>query len=302
MRLKNFTMKRFAKILAILVLGISVTYCKKDDSNDVPPPRDYAVQYAQEIQDIEEYLKTHYIANVDDDMNITMQSIPTGGSQVSIWDQEDYPLQHKIVSSNNVDYKIYYFVLREGVGESPTKFDRILASYRGVFLDGEQFDYLPYPQNLSSLEGAIKGWQEIIPLFKTGIYDDAPSPNPASYTDFGAGVMFLPSGLAYYNQTVGNVYPYSTLIFSFKLYDLEYVDNDNDGILTKDETEPGIALEDYDTDGDGIPDYLDPDDDGDGVFTRIEITKEDGTLYSFDEIPVCPSGNGKKKHLDPSCS
>ena len=39
-------------------------------------------------------------------------------------------------------------------------------------------------------------------------------------------------------------------------------DDDNDGILSEDE--------DGDTDGDGIPDYLDPDDDGDGVATAEE--------------------------------
>jgi hypothetical protein len=55
-----------------------------------------------------------------------------------------------------------------------------------------------------------------------------------------------------------------------------------------------------DTDADGTPDYVDTDDDGDGYLTKAEITKEDGTLYSFDEIPTCTDG-GKKRHLDASC-
>lgn len=51
-------------------------------------------------------------------------------------------------------------------------------------------------------------------------------------------------------------------------------DDDGDNILTKDENpDPdgnGIFDDAQDTDGDGTPDYLDPDDDGDDVLTRDE--------------------------------
>lgn len=51
-------------------------------------------------------------------------------------------------------------------------------------------------------------------------------------------------------------------------------DDDNDNVLTKDEkhnyTKADGLSKAQDTDGDGIPDYLDNDDDGDGVLTRLE--------------------------------
>lgn len=51
-------------------------------------------------------------------------------------------------------------------------------------------------------------------------------------------------------------------------------DDDGDGVLTKDENPDPNGDGDFsdaqDTDGDGIPDYLDDDDDGDGVLTRDE--------------------------------
>ena len=49
--------------------------------------------------------------------------------------------------------------------------------------------------------------------------------------------------------------------------DIDDVDDDGDGLLTVNERPGGVNV---DTDGDGLPDYLDPDDDGDGVPTLIE--------------------------------
>lgn len=302
--LKKFKMKRYFRLLTILTVITLFTACKRDDDGLTPvPPRDYGEQYAAEKVIIQEYLQTHYIANVDEDMNVSLQPIPNGGTQTSIWDQTEYPLQSKPVNSNGVDYTVYYLTLNEGGGESPTRADLIKAAYRGTLLDGTQFDYLPYPQSFSPLEEAIKGWQEIIPLFKTGTYIDIPNnPNPPTFEDFGAGVMFLPSGLAYFNNPVGtNVPSYSPMIFTFKLYQLEYVDSDEDGILNKDETEQGIDIIDYDTDGDGIPNYLDTDDDGDGYPTLTEITDENGNLYDFENIPSCSESSTVPRHLDPSC-
>ena len=55
------------------------------------------------------------------------------------------------------------------------------------------------------------------------------------------------------------------------------------------------ALYDYDTDEDGLPNYSDPDDDGDGKPTRDEIIiNEDGSI----EFPDS-NGNGTPDYLDP---
>lgn len=301
--LKKLKMKRYFKAACLISLITFFTACKSDDDVSVTPPRDYGEQYITEKAAIEDYLHTHYIVSVSEDMDVEFAAIPAGGTQTSIWDQTEYELLSKAVNSNDVDYTVYYLVLREGVGQSPTRADKILTAYRGILLDGTQFDYLPYPQTLSSLSETIEGWQEIIPMFKTGTYDATPGPNPVTFEDYGAGVMFLPSGLGYYNSPVGNISSYSTLIFSFKLYELEYVDTDGDGILSKDETEPGIDIADYDTDGDGTPNYLDTDDDGDGYLTLNEITDPlTGEPYPLDEIPTCPGNeSGIKRHLDPSC-
>ncbi|MDN3492125.1 hypothetical protein [Winogradskyella bathintestinalis] len=59
------------------------------------------------------------------------------------------------------------------------------------------------------------------------------------------------------------------------------VDDDNDGIPTEFEglagepNEDGIYMDSLDSDGDGIPDYLDEDDDNDNVLTKDEIDNTD---------------------------
>lgn len=303
-------MNRFLKVVSLLAFLAVFASCKKnDDDANVVPPRDYAVQYAAEKDSIDKYLDNHYIASVDADYNIDIQPIPEGNTELlSVRNQTQYPLQHKLVTSNGVEYKVYYLVLREGVGEAPSKYDNVLTAYRGTLLDGTQFDYNPFPQHPSALLSTIEAWQEIIPLFKTGNLVDIPNnPNPATFEDYGAGVMFVPSGLAYYNSILPDVPSYSTMIFSFKLYALERLDHDQDGILTINETD-GIDPIDYDTDGDGTPNFLDVDDDNDGYTTKTERIRTPNPndppaptqYYPFEDIPTCPNRN-IKRHLDPSC-
>jgi hypothetical protein len=175
------------------------------------------------------------------------------------------------------------------------------------------FEEVKYPQQMLSLYNTIRGWSEIFPKFKTGSYTTN-NDGTVSYNDFGAGVMFIPSGLGYYSSGSGNIPAYAPLVFSFKLYELQRLDQDNDGIPSYQEDvdgdgymsllETGVLNPD-DSDGDGIPNFLDVDDDGDGYGTRSEITKTDGTIMAFDVIPSCDGNTTNpariKKHLDKSC-
>ncbi|MEZ4856188.1 MAG: hypothetical protein R2812_06920 [Gelidibacter sp.] len=71
-------------------------------------------------------------------------------------------------------------------------------------------------------------------------------------------------------------------------------DDDNDNVLTINEHHnyseaDGLSLA-QDTDGDLIPDYLDDDDDGDGVITRFEDENGNGILSDdFDEESATPN-------------
>jgi hypothetical protein len=343
-------MNNFFKIIFLFTLGLIVVSCSKDnDNNNVAPLRDYTEQYTKDIANIETFMRTHHMEVVDhpgqtDDQDVTFTLIPEGPT--SIWNQ--YPRQTRYVNvkQNDVDitYKIYYIQLRQGTGansKSPSNVDRVLTSYRGEYifssteqvngldvttLKSNQFEESINPQGYFNLTRVIRGWSEIFPQFKTGTYSGNPD-GTTSYSDFGAGVMFIPSGLAYFATAAGGIPAYSPLIFSFKLYKIQRIDHDGDGIFSFQEDlngdgylysfAAGIANPDN-TNAPGtsvligpnryskeneVPDFLDVDDDGDYFTTKSEIKNTlTGDSYPFDDIPSCgATGNGKKKYLDPSC-
>lgn len=295
-------MKRFLKAFGLLSIILFFASCKSDDDAKIAPPRDYGVQYAADKDSIEKFLKTHYF-NLDEiTLDATFHKLPTDNSKVSVWKQTEYPLQNIKVKRNDIEYTVYYLNFREGVGDQPTMADNITVNYRGTLLDGTQFDYRPVAGTEFSLYSVVaKGWQDIIPLFKGGIYTETAPGEPASYTDYGAGVMFLPSGLSYFNSSPSNlVAPYSPMVFSFQLMDVTYTDIDGDGLLNKDETVPGKKIQDYDTDGDGVPNYLDVDDDNDGRLTKDELRKAGTTneFYKYEDI-FDEQGNMKPDNLVP---
>ena len=281
------------KLYTLIIFGASLLFSCKDDDNGrkITPPRDYAEQYATESLEIEEYLKTHYINGTG--LELTLEEIPENGTQTPVWENTD--LTYKIVNKHNIEYKLYYIKFNEGTNQRPSHVDSIFVSYRGWLTDGTQFDYRPNSLWLP-LDEVIEGWSQIFPEFKTGFYNEISN----SFEDTGAGIMFIPSGLGYYNlpPSGSTISQYSTLTFTFNLNTLRYRDQDRDGIQSRFEVENlGDDPREYDSDGDGVPNYRDTDDDNDGVITRKEIERNlEGDLYSFDEIPLC---NGIKVHLNP---
>jgi len=309
-------MNKFKYYFILLLAGIAIVSCNKSDDDDVVtvPLRDYKEQYKADNDSIVKYLKTNYIKEVTPNFDIVIEKIPAGGTEVSIWDQKVYPLQTRKVYSNDVTYEVYFLTLRQGTGSSPTNTDRIVASYSGNFLNGKVFDSSYGNAETFNLfayspdGGVIEGWSEIFPQFKTGTSTPPGNDGVITYDNYGAGVMFLPSGLGYYAGTVGSDGPaYSCLVFSFKLFDLQRMDNEysisnstggvviigdgvpdyledvnGDGYLydfrntTKYPNPPTELIDD--TDKDGIADFVDFDDDGDGFSTRFELTKPTGQI------------------------
>ncbi|MGE0791312.1 MAG: hypothetical protein AB7S26_36900 [Sandaracinaceae bacterium] len=75
--------------------------------------------------------------------------------------------------------------------------------------------------------------------------------------------------------------------------DFDDPDDDGDSIPTATELGTGGATTPMDTDGDGIPDYLDEDDDNDTIPTRDEVGPDGPTM------PEDSDGDGRRNYLDP---
>lgn len=290
-------MNKFRFYFILFSSALILFSCNKSDDSSAVPIRKFAVQYADDIALIEDYLTTHYIEvtnapGTEADQNVVIKKIDAAQPSImSLLDSPTFPkLLFKTIDLDDIEYKLYYIKLREdnATGIQPCRVDQVLAAYRGSYLayntetvDGSpvttleatQFEYIQYPDSFLALNQVIRGWTETFPLFKSGNVQSNPG-QPTSYADFGAGVIFIPSGLGYYNQARANLPAYSPLVFNFKLYDVRRSDQDGDGILSINEDLNGNGLfNDDDTDGDGVQNFLDADDDGDGYFTRTETKK-----------------------------
>lgn len=305
--------------LLFLIVTLVVLSCKKDDDGDILPVvviRDRTEQQMADNDSIIKYLTNHYynsselgVSNLDagiQDIVITEliegEALPDGHTLLI-----DAVGTSKKTIYEDTNYEYYVLNINQGGGtESPTFADTVQILYEGFELDNAVFDFKFFPdKNPFDLTGVITGWSRIIPEFNVAesfvINDDGTT----NYYNSGLGIMFLPSGLAYFNGTgpTGGLNSYSPLVFKFELIQAFENDHDGDGIPSYLEDLNGDGeftvnfenLEDDtddDTDGDSTPNYADPDDDGDGVLTINEDTNNDGD-------PTNDIGaNGIPKYLD----
>lgn len=318
-------MNKFRYYFILIITSLTLFSCSKDDNNiEEVPLRDYQEQFTADNTTIEEYLNSYKIdvvnlPNNPADQDVVFTKITAPASERSIMsylNSSTFPkLLSKEVKLHDIVYKLYYLVLREGTGEKPCNVDGVLPSYRGQYLSkstvnevttlaSTQFEEMKFPQSFFNLYEVVPGWSAVFPEFKTGsaVSNDDGTVN---YNGFGAGVMFLPSGLGYYSSAQSTIPSYSPLVFSFKLYAVKRSDLDNDGIPSylEDINGDGDVYND-DTDKDGVPDFRDIDDDGDGFSTRSEITVN-GVITPFASIPDCSGDttteNRKRKYLDKNC-
>ncbi|PLX99130.1 MAG: hypothetical protein C0623_10185 [Desulfuromonas sp.] len=105
------------------------------------------------------------------------------------------------------DSGLQYEVLVEGNGASPKKTDNVSVDYRGMFIDGTEFDSSykrGEPANFS-VEGIIPGWTEALQMMKEG----------------GKWKLFVPADLAYGTRGAPPVIePNKTLIFEVELKEI----------------------------------------------------------------------------------
>lgn len=361
---KFLKMKKAFVITTITCIYICFSFlhsCEKENNASPVSLRDRQEVYEENILEIEEYLQTNYLT-IDANNNVTIELIPEGGTQTSIWDAykidnfndtgvESVPykevkndsrktLYTDGVGDDIVNYKLYFIKINEGNGVTPTNLDSTYVAYKGWNLDNEVFDqnnvgrWFTYPEpNMSS----ISGFRQILSEIKTEGSSFLESNGTVTHEDYGHLVVFIPSGLAYFNSSInGTTSAYSPIAFEIKLFNRKERDHDGDRVLSNfEDLNYDNNFFNDDTDGDKTPDFLDVDDDGDSYLTKYEIRYKDvdgNYIYNIDGnhvyypfngaaiddpstteidetrgIPDCSdpidynSPTRLRKHLDPSC-
>ncbi len=271
--------KNIGLILVLLMIFISC-----DD--DVVQVFDHAEQAKIDDKILIDYLETHYYDADLDVIDVVSNNETTLMSQVTVQN----------VVENEIDYKLYYMILEQGSGYTPSRYDDILTTYRGELLDGTVFDDRPsiaVGNPWINLLEVVSGWSYGFINFKGGLNTSQPN-EPLSFTDTTKGFLFFPSGLGYRNAPRTLIPANSPLVFKIDLQFSKPADHDNDGIPTNDEDIDGDGeVTNDNTDSDALSNFVDPDDDNDGKLTINEDADGDGDPRNDDS-----DGDGIPDYLD----
>jgi len=300
----SFIMKIY-KVSVFVIMSVLMLSCKKDDDGGIVI-RDLGEVAIEDDAEIVEYLETHFY-NYEAfetppegfDYKIVIDTIAgANASKTPLMDQ----VTTRTITVADVDHKLYYLIARQGVGENPHTSDRATLIYRGSLLSGDRFDVANVPVSFDLVGdgvtsfGVVRGFREFVKELKIGSGSVSNPDGTVTYNnDYGIGAVFMPSGLGYFANAQSSIPAYSPLVFTMAVFEFEPIDHDGDGILSYLEDLDGDANPNNDnTDEDNRPNYLDTDDDGDGVLTRFEITiNEDGSITYTD----C-DGDGIPDYLD----
>ncbi|MAU72340.1 MAG: hypothetical protein CML04_09610 [Pseudozobellia sp.] len=279
------------RIIVLLGFVGILCSCNNDDDNtqSVEPPRPLSEVLAEDEAEIQEYLKTHYYnyedfesPSEDFDYKIVLKEIPEDDT-TNIRPLSEFieTLEVKVPSSffliegeeETVVHNLYYVIARQGIGDALTVADSAYVSYQGQLLSGDIFDNsrvnsplwfdlanLQVPSSSILTGTAARGFGEAASLLKGGGEPILNEDGTYSVDNYGVGFFIFPSGLGYYNIARSVIPSYSPMIFTMDMIAVKETDHDGDGTPSMDEDSNGDGyLYNDDTDGDGLPDYLDAD-------------------------------------------
>ena len=145
-------------------------------------------------------------------LNTTMQQLQEKKMEEQYGDNrragEEFLAENKtkegvVTTESGLQYK----VTKMGKGKKPAKTDRVKVHYHGTLIDGTVFDSSVDRGEPATfgVNQVIKGWTEALQLMPVG----------SKWT------LYIPYDLAYGTQDMGDIKPYSALIFEVELLGIE---------------------------------------------------------------------------------
>ena len=273
--------KKLFFLLPIFLLFLQCK--KEEDTSTVIPVRSYSDQVIIDQEELESYLKTHTYNyedfNQESDIDIKLTQISeNNSSKLTLFEQVnikkiDVTDEEGQVTSHN----LYYIIAREGKNKNPSIVDSVYVAYDGLLTDGSSFDNRKFPVWID-LANSLKGFREGVSELKSGEFI-VNSNGTIDYNSFGVGLFFIPSGIGYFENVSASIPEYSPLIFAVKLMTYTDTDHDSDGVLSilEDIDGDNNPFGD-DSDGDRLWNMYDVDDDGDGILTINELDKNNDSI------------------------
>lgn len=128
--------------------------------------------------------------------------------------KEESSLMQKYLKDNKITVKpttsgLYYIEKIKGTGPGAMAGKKVRVNYTGTLLNGKVFDSSkdkkpPYYEFTLGAGQVIKGWDEGIALMNKG----------------GKATFVIPSSIAYGERSMGEIQPYSILVFDVELLDV----------------------------------------------------------------------------------
>lgn len=297
-------MKNTKLLILAIIATVTLSSCGPDDDAATIAIRDADEVYAEDLEELNTFLATHFYnyedfqANTSGDLEVLLDTIDgVNASKIPLSQQ----VEEKTLTRGGIDYKYYILRVRQGEGTvRATHADSSLVSYKGFLTtDRTLFDQAITPVWFD-LPQAIDGFKFGIAEFNDAASTSLGSDGILSFQGSGVGAVFFPSGIGYFNFAQPGIPPYSPLVFTFQVRKSKLNDPDQDGILSIYEDIDGdrnLRTSGGDnTDSDTFFNYLDADDDGDGILTINENPDPNGDGNPDDALDT--DGDGIPDYLD----
>jgi FKBP-type peptidyl-prolyl cis-trans isomerase len=154
------------------------------------------------IQGLNDATTTGKVLLTDAQANEAVQAFEKEVAAKKTQESKDFLVQNKKrpgveATASGLQYK----VVQAGKGPKPTAKDAVVVVYRGMFINGEEFDSSAGKEFTIGVADVIPGWQEALQLMPVG----------------SKWRLYIPSELAYGEQGQPPIPPNTTLVFDIEL-------------------------------------------------------------------------------------